>query len=87
MAIFCAPVLTYYKYAPLRFSKITIFVTIIRFLKHFQQKCEAVLRGIMRKNKELERLHDPMKIGTALRHCDIVLNIKKPAEKRAFLFM
>src|SRR5690606_37838705 len=32
MAIFCVPVLTYFEYAPLRYSKITIFAHTCRFL-------------------------------------------------------
>jgi hypothetical protein len=35
-------------------------------IEHFQQKCEAVLRGIMRTNNELERFHHPVLTGTAL---------------------
>ncbi|TCQ79608.1 hypothetical protein EDF68_104193 [Ochrobactrum sp. BH3] len=31
-----------------------ILVGAIFILEHFQQKCEAVLRRIMRKNKEIE---------------------------------
>jgi len=35
-------------------------------LEHFQQKCVAVLRRIMRKNKEIEQLPDSVFTGTAL---------------------
>src|SRR5690606_6244925 len=35
-------------------------------IKHFQQKCEAVLRGRTRENKEMERFPDSVSTGTAL---------------------
>ncbi|RAX43074.1 hypothetical protein DQ393_02930 [Rhizobium tropici] len=37
-------------------------------LKHFQQKCEAVLRPELRKNKKIERFRDSKKSGNALEH-------------------
>ncbi|MDH7787385.1 hypothetical protein QBD01_003412 [Ochrobactrum sp. 19YEA23] len=39
---------------------------IVCTLEHFQQKCVAVMRRIMRKNKKLERFHDSDLTGTAL---------------------
>jgi hypothetical protein len=35
-------------------------------LEQFQQKCEAVLRPELRKNKEIERFRDSKKSGNAL---------------------
>src|SRR5690606_14096894 len=35
-------------------------------IEHFQQKCEAVLRRIMRKNKEIDRFRDSARIRTDL---------------------
>jgi len=35
-------------------------------LEQFQQKCEAVLRPELRKNKEIERFRDSEKDGNAL---------------------
>ncbi|MEJ5018937.1 hypothetical protein WH297_04190 [Ochrobactrum vermis] len=43
-------------------------------LEHFQQKCEAVLRGIMRKNKGIERVDVSVLTG-------IALSREKPGEK------
>ncbi|MGH6806255.1 MAG: hypothetical protein ACREEJ_05290, partial [Ensifer adhaerens] len=35
-------------------------------LEHFQEKCEAVFRQEMRKNKKIERFRDTVQIGNAL---------------------
>ncbi|NOV17463.1 hypothetical protein E5S70_15465 [Ensifer adhaerens] len=37
-----------------------------KYLEHFQEKCEAVFRQEMRKNKEIERFCDSAQTGNAL---------------------
>ncbi|OIS90431.1 hypothetical protein BLA27_26700 [Brucella cytisi] len=43
-------------------------------LEHFQQKCEAVLRRIMRKNKEIDRFLDSAGIRPDLERFRFSLN-------------
>ncbi|PZM16961.1 hypothetical protein CPY51_01565 [Rhizobium tubonense] len=49
-------------------------------LEQFQQKCTAVLRPELRKDKELERFRDSKKSGNALEAAaQMALNTKGPA--------